>query len=212
MVIIAMITLQRRGLMLVLSSPSGAGKTSVSRRLLKSEPDLTLSISWTTRMPRFGEKDGDHYHFVDHDKFHEQIISGAFLEYAQVFGHYYGTPRGPVEGALAVGKDVLFDIDWQGTQQLAQTARHDLASVFILPPSWGELERRLRTRAQDSEEIVQYRMSRAHEEMSHWAEYDYILINDDFDQTIENVRQILHAERLRRSRQIGLNEFIKGLG
>lgn len=206
-----MLKLTRRGLMLVLSSPSGAGKTSVSRELLKSEPDLQLSISWTTRPPRPGEEDGDHYHFVNHDEFHDLVVAGEFLEYAKVFGHYYGTPRKPVEKALAEGHDVLFDIDWQGTQQLAQTARMDLVSVFILPPSWKELERRLRQRAQDSDEAVQYRMSKAHEEISHWAEYDYVIVNDGFQKTVVDVKEILHAERLHRKRQLGLPEFVKKL-
>ena len=197
--------------MLVLSSPSGAGKTTVSRALLTSEPDLALSVSWTTRPPRPGEMDGDHYHFVSHDEFHEQVVAGGFLEYALVFGHYYGTPRSLAEVTLGVGRDILFDIDWQGTQQLAQTARMDLVSIFILPPTWKELERRLRERAQDTEDIVQYRMSRAHEEISHWAEYDYILINDDFEKTVMDVKKILHAERLNRKRQLGLHEFAKGL-
>jgi guanylate kinase len=197
--------------MLVLSSPSGAGKTTVSRALLKSDPEINLSVSWTTRPPRLGEIDGDHYYFVDHDKFHDHVIAGNFLEYAQVFGQYYGTPRDKADETMAQGKDILFDIDWQGTQQLAQTARHDLVSIFILPPSWPELERRLRQRAQDSEEAVQYRMSRAHEEISHWAEYDYVLINDGLDKTVSDVKKILHAARLNRKRQIGLPEFIKSL-
>lgn len=201
--------MKRRGLMLVLSSPSGAGKTSVSRELLKQEHDLVLSVSWTTRPPRPGEVDGDHYHFVDHETFHNMVVAGEFLEYARVFGHYYGTPRSVVEEALAVGKDILFDIDWQGTQQVAQTARADLVSVFILPPSWDELERRLKNRAQDSDEAVKYRMSRAHDEISHWAEYDYVLINDGFDQAVSDVKGILHSERLHRKRQLGLPEFIK---
>src|SRR5260221_1040120 len=200
--------LKRRGLMLVLSSPSGAGKTSLSRRILEVEPELVLSVSWTTRTPRPRENHSEHYHFVNHDEFYDQIIAGGFFEYAQVFNNYYGTPRAPVEEALNAGKDVLFDIDWQGTQQLSMIARMDLVSIFILPPTWAELEKRLRLRAQDPDEIVQYRMSRAHEELSHWAEYDYVLINDDFEETIERVREILHAERLRRFRQLGLSEFI----
>lgn len=206
---LSMHNLKRRGLMVVLSSPSGTGKTSVSRALLEREPDLHLSISWTTRPSRPGEKEGDHYHFVDHDQFHDQVIAGGFLEYAYVFGCYYGTPRGPVEGAIANGQDVLFDIDWQGTQQLVQTARGDLVSIFLLPPSWQELERRLHERNQDSKEAVQYRMSRATSEMSHWAEYDYVLVNEDFEETVNKVQEIVHAERLRRERQIGLSQFIK---
>lgn len=204
-------TLSRRGLMLVLSSPSGAGKTTVSRSLLTTEPEMDLSVSWTTRPPRPGEKEGDHYHFVTHEAFHEMVVSGNFLEYAKVFGHYYGTPREQVEKSLIQGKDVLFDIDWQGTQQLAQTARSDLVSIFILPPNWKELERRLENRAQDTPETVQYRMSKAHIEISHWAEYDYVLINDSFEKTVADVKGILHAERLNRKRQLGLHDFVKRL-
>ena len=203
--------LKRRGLMIVLSSPSGAGKTSVSRAILNAEPDVHLSISWTTRTPRPNEDHGHHYHFVDHDQFHEEITAGGFLEYAFVFGQFYGTPRKPVEASLLQGQDVLFDIDWQGTQQLAQMARHDLVSIFLLPPTWGDLEKRLQERAQDSSETVTYRMSHARDEISHWAEYDYVLVNDDFEKTVANVKQIIHAERLRRERQIGLPQLIKEL-
>jgi guanylate kinase len=205
------VEIKRRGLMLVLSSPSGAGKTSISRRLLGIEPDLVLSISATTRPMRPGEKDAVDYHFVDHATFDRMIAEGAFLEYAKVFDHQYGTPRTPVEQWLAGGRDVLFDIDWQGTQQLAQAAREDLVSVFILPPSVAVLEQRLRTRAQDSAEVVARRMAKAADEMSHWAEYDYIVVNDDLDASTQRVRAILLAERLKRHRQVGLAEFVKDL-
>jgi guanylate kinase len=201
----------RRGLMLVLSSPSGAGKTTISRRLLAIEPDLVLSISATTRPMRAIEKDGVDYHFVDHATFDRMVAEGAFLEHAKVFDHQYGTPRAAVEQSLAVGRDVLFDIDWQGTQQLAQSARADLVSVFILPPTIAALEQRLKTRAQDSTEVVARRMAKAADEMSHWAEYDYIIVNDDLEVSIQRVRAILLAERLKRHRQVGLAEFVKGL-
>jgi guanylate kinase len=204
-------TLHRRGLMFILSSPSGAGKTTISRRLLTIEPDLVLSISATTRPMRPGETDGGDYHFVDRAVFDRMIAEGAFLEYAKVFDHQYGTPRAPVEQSLAGGRDVLFDIDWQGTQQLAQSARDDLVSIFILPPSIGALEQRLKTRAQDSADVVAKRMAKAADEMSHWAEYDYIVVNEDLDASVARVRGILTAERLKRQRQIGLAEFVKGL-
>ncbi|MGH6892542.1 MAG: guanylate kinase [Dongiaceae bacterium] len=205
------IEIRRRGLMLVLSSPSGAGKTTISRRLLTLEPELVLSISATTRPMRPGEKTGVDYHFVDGAAFDRMIDDDAFLEYAKVFDHQYGTPRAPVEQSLAAGRDVLFDIDWQGTQQLAQSAREDLVSVFVLPPSRRTLERRLKTRAQDSDAVVERRMSKASDEMSHWAEYDYIIVNDDLDLSVQRVRAILAAERLKRRRQVGLTEFVKGL-
>lgn len=205
------VEVKRRGLMLVLSSPSGAGKTTISRRLLNVEPDLVLSISATTRPMRPGEQDGVDYHFVDHAAFDGMIRESAFLEYAKVFDHQYGTPRAPVDRSLAAGRDVLFDIDWQGTQQLAQAARDDLVSVFILPPSIAALEQRLKTRAQDSAEVVARRMAKAADEMSHWAEYDYIIVNDDLETSIQRVRAILLAERLKRHRQTGLTEFVKGL-
>ncbi|HEU4825341.1 MAG TPA: guanylate kinase [Dongiaceae bacterium] len=205
------VEIRRRGLMLVLSSPSGAGKTTISRRLLTVEPGLVLSISATTRPMRPGETDGADYHFVDRTVFERMIAEGAFLEYAKVFDHRYGTPRAPVEQSLASGRDVLFDIDWQGTQQLAQSAREDLVSVFILPPSVGALEQRLKSRAQDSAEVVAGRMAKAADEMSHWAEYDYIIVNDDLEVSIQRVRAILLAERLKRHRQVGLAEFVKGL-
>ncbi len=202
---------KRRGLMLVLSSPSGAGKTTLSRRLLAAEPQISLSISATTRPKRPGETSGQDYHFVAATEFDLMINRGAFLEWAKVFGHYYGTPREPVLAALAAGRDILFDIDWQGTQQLAEKAREDLVSVFILPPSTRELERRLKARAQDSAETVAYRMSRAADEMSHWPEYDYVIVNREIEASLAELRAILQAERLKRQRQIGLGEFVKGL-
>jgi guanylate kinase len=201
----------RRGLMLVLSSPSGAGKTSIARALLAADANLELSVSVTTRPKRPGERDGVDYHFIGKDRFDAMVAEQALLEHAHVFGHYYGTPRAPVEAALAQGRDVLFDIDWQGTQQLAQAARDDLVAVFVLPPSTAELERRLRARAQDSEEVVRSRMAKASDEMSHWREYDYIVINNSLDQSVADVRAILAAERLRRDRLIGLADFINRL-
>ena len=203
--------MHRRGLMLVLSSPSGAGKTTISRSLLEREVNLTMSVSATTRPKRPGEVAAEDYHFVDLTEFNLMINRQELLEYAQVFGNYYGTLRAPVEKTLAVGKDVLFDIDWQGTQQLAQNARNDLVSIFILPPSTAELERRLRSRAQDSDEVVAKRMARAADEMSHWAEYDYVLVNRDVDESVDAVCAILAAERLRRERQVELPEFVKAL-
>ncbi len=201
----------RRGLMLVLSSPSGAGKTSISRALLERDPKLSLSISATTRPQRQGELDGTHYHFVTAVAFEEMVAEGARLEHARVFGHAYGTPRAPVERALADGSDVLFDVDWQGTQQLAERAREDLVSVFVLPPSTEELERRLRARARDPEEVVKARMAKATDEMSHWAEYDYVIVNRDLEDSVTAVQAILAAERLRRQRQVGLGDFVKTL-
>lgn len=196
-------------MMLVLSSPSGAGKSTIARALLKAEASLVLSVSATTRAPRPGEKDGVDYYFVDVPKFERMRADGEFLENARVFDNYYGTPRIHVEQQLAVGNDVLFDIDWQGTQQLRENARDDLVSVFILPPSLKELEQRLRSRGQDSDEVVRKRMARAADEMSHWPEYDYVLVNYDIDQSIAQVRAILTAERLRRRRQVGLSNFVK---
>ena len=200
-----------RGLMFVLSSPSGAGKTTTSRRLLELDDNLTMSISATTRPARPGEDEGHDYRFLDDAAFDRMFQRGEFLEHAEVFGHRYGTPSAPVEAALGAGRDVLFDIDWQGTQQLAQAARGDLVSTFILPPSTAALRRRLETRAQDSPEVVAVRMANASEEMSHWREYDYIVVNEDVDQTVAEVRAILAAERLRRDRQTGLTDFVAGL-
>ena len=204
-------TIQRRGLMLVLSSPSGAGKTTISRELLSRDGNLTMSISATTRPKRPGETDGTDYLFVEPAGFDEMTRNGEFLEFATVFDHRYGTPRAPVEQALQAGRDVLFDIDWQGTQQLVEKARDDLVSVFILPPSTAELERRLRRRAQDPEDVVRGRMAKAADEMSHWAEYDYIVVNEDAEDSVAEVQAILSAERLRRERQVGLRDFVEAL-
>jgi guanylate kinase len=204
-------TIHRRGLMLVLSSPSGAGKTSISRELLHRDRNLVMSVSATTRKKRPSEADGVDYHFVTPTKFNDMIAGQQLLEYAKVFSNYYGTPKEPVDKALAAGQDVLFDIDWQGTQQLAQSARDDLVSVFVLPPSTAELERRLRSRAQDSEKVVAERMSKAADEMSHWREYDYIIVNRDLSESVAQVQAILLAERARRDRQVGLADFVKRL-
>jgi len=201
----------RRGLMLVISSPSGAGKTSLSRRLLQRYSGLELSISCTTRAPRPGEVDGREYHFLTPERFEEMVREDAFLEFAVVHEHRYGTPRAPVMQALAEGKDVLFDIDWQGTQQLKERVREDLVSVFILPPSHAELERRLRTRAQDSDEVVSRRMSKAADEISHWPEYDYVIVNDDVGRAHAKIVSILEAERARRARLVGVSEFAAAL-
>ena len=202
----------RRGMMLVLSSPSGAGKSTISRALLANHDNLTMSISATTRSIRPGEVDGKDYIFIDQAKFDSMVAEGEFLEYATVFGNSYGTPRGSVMDALTSGQDVLFDVDWQGTQQLRQNALEDLVSIFVLPPSIEELERRLYSRAQDTEEVVKGRMARAHDEISHWAEYDYIIINEKVDISISTADSILTAERARRRRQIGLADFVRGTG
>jgi guanylate kinase len=203
--------MQRRGLMLVLSSPSGAGKTTLSRRLLQSDPSITLSVSATTRKPRLNEIDGQDYHFIDEPEFERRAKNGDFLEHANVFGNRYGTPKNAVMAELEGGKDVLFDIDWQGTQQLRQHARDDVVSVFVLPPSHDELERRLRARAQDAEDVVQKRMAKAADEISHWAEYDYIIINDDVTRAQTQLETILAAERLKRIRQLGISAFARTL-
>ena len=201
----------RRGLMLVLSSPSGAGKTTISRRIMEQDSNMTMSVSVTTRPRRPGEENGRDYHFVDPTEFNLMVNRQELLEHAKVFGNYYGTPRQPVEDALAAGRDVLFDIDWQGAQQVAEKARQDLVSVFILPPSTAELDRRLHQRAQDPEEVVAARMAKASDEMSHYAEYDFIVVNTDIDESVEQVEAIVTAERLRRQRRIGLSEFVKRL-
>jgi len=201
----------RRGVMLVLSSPSGAGKTTLSRKLLDLEPGLELSVSVTTRRKREGEVDGRDYHFIDSTRFDAMVRAGELLEWAEVFDHCYGTPRDPVQKALTAGRDVLFDIDWQGTQQLREKARSDLVSVFVLPPSVIELERRLKARAQDSDDVIHRRMAKAAGEMSHWAEYDYVVINRDLDDAFADVRAILAAERLKRERQTGLSNFVRML-
>ena len=205
------VEIRRRGLMLVLSSPSGAGKTSISRALLERDGNLSLSVSATTRPQRTGETDGKDYHFVATEDFEALVAAGELLEHARVFGHLYGTPKAPVEAALSSGCDVLFDVDWQGTQQLAERARDDLVSVFILPPSTAELEQRLRSRARDPEDVVQARMAKAADEMSHWAEYDYVIVNRDLEDSIVEVQAILSAERLRRERQVGLGAFVTTL-
>lgn len=204
-------SIRRRGLMMVLSSPSGAGKTTISRELLRTEPNLTMSVSATTRPPRPGEQEGVDYFFIGKAEFDRMIKEGAFLEQAEVFGNHYGTPRRPVEKALSQGHDVLFDVDWQGTQQLAANARDDLVSVFILPPSMEELERRLQTRAQDSAEVVAQRMAKASDEMSHYREYGYIVVNQDIEESVARIRAILAAERLKQQRLVGLHDFIAGL-
>ncbi len=203
--------LERRGLLFVLSSPSGAGKSTLSKMLLDADDHISLSVSYTTRPPRPGEVDGKHYHFVDVATFKKMAADEAFLEWAHVFGHRYGTPKAPVEAALADGCDVLFDIDWQGAQQLYQEAGPDVVRVFILPPSIEELERRLHTRAQDSDEVIADRMSRAKAEIGHWDGYDYVLINDDVEACFEKVSQILTAERMKRRRQKGLIGFVRDL-
>ena len=204
-------TIARRGLMLVLSSPSGAGKTTLSRQLLAEERGIELSISVTTRPKRRGEVNGRHYHFIDRHRFDQLARAGDLLESAEVFGNFYGTPRKPVEKALKQGRDVLFDIDWQGTQQLREKLPQDLVSVFVLPPSIPELQRRLHTRAQDDENVIRARMAKAGGEMTHWAEYDYVVVNRDFDRAFSEIRAILAAERLKRERQTGLSAFVRGL-
>lgn len=206
--------LNRRGLMYVLSSPSGAGKTTITRELLKNNEDVTISISATTRNRRGGEVDGKDYFFVSTDDFRTMVENEEMLEHAKVFDNYYGTPRGPVEEALQSGKDVIFDIDWQGTQKLAEIARDDLVTVFILPPSRSELEKRLRSRAEntlESEEQIQGRMSKASDEMSHYLEYDYVIVNNDIDEAIKKAQLILEGERLKRRRMVGLSDFVRGL-
>ncbi|GAB1715957.1 MAG: guanylate kinase [Nitrobacter sp.] len=202
---------ERRGLMFVLSSPSGAGKTTLSRLLIERVGGLTLSVSATTRPMRPGEVDGRDYRFVDMAAFAAMVKRDELLEWATVFDNRYGTPRAPVEAALSSGRDVLFDIDWQGTQQLREKARADVVSVFILPPSAADLERRLHTRAQDSDDIIRGRMDRAAHELSHWAEYDYIVINRNVDEAFAEVHSILKAERLKRERRTGLTAFVRDL-
>ena len=200
--------LARRGLMFILSSPSGAGKTTISRMLLAADDQIKLSVSATTRPPRPGEIEGVHYHFVDEATFDRMIEEDDFYEWAHVFGHRYGTPKAQVWNVLEQGKDILFDIDWQGTQQLKEKMRDDLVSIFILPPSHAELERRLRNRAEDSDEIVAGRMAKAADEISHWPEYDYVIVNTDVEKALADIQAILNAERLKRSRQTGISEFV----
>src|SRR5262252_3657156 len=202
---------ERRGLMFVLSSPSGAGKTTLSRRLIERMPGLRMSVSVTTRPKRPGEVEGRDYLFVDKARFEQMVKRQELLEWATVFDNRYGTPRVPVEAALSAGQDVLFDIDWQGTQQLREKTRADVVSVFILPPSAADLEKRLHSRAQDTDEVIRGRMSRASHEMSHWAEYDYIVVNSDLDVAYSKIESILQVERLRRERQMWLSQFVRTL-
>ena len=202
---------RRRGLLIVLSSPSGAGKSTISRMLLAADPEATMSVSATTRQKRSGERDDVDYHFVSDAQFDEMIADGEFVEWAPVFGHRYGTPKAPVKAALKAGRDILFDIDWQGTQQLQAAMGEDLVTIFILPPSMAELERRLHARGTDSEEVIASRMERAASEISHWPEYQYVLVNRDTAECLGEVRSIVAAERLKRTRQIGLVTFVREL-
>ncbi len=204
-------SLARRGLLFILSSPSGAGKSTLARKLLRADPDISMSISVTTRAPRPGEVDGRDYHFVDGEAFQEMVDDQALLEYATVFGNRYGTPAAPVRAKLEAGQDVLFDIDWQGTQQIFQREREDVVRVFILPPSLTELRSRLEQRATDTPEVVESRMNRAVDEISHWDGYDYVLVNDDLDQCFAQICGILATERLKRARQTGLIGFVRDL-
>ncbi len=204
--------MDRTGLMVILSSPSGAGKSTLARRLMDWDPSLSFSVSATTRAPRPGEVDGVHYHFTSREEFLSLVQNSQMLEHAEVFGNLYGSPRGPVEEAMLAGRDTLFDVDWQGGQQIRASALGGhVVSIFVLPPSLPELERRLRTRGQDSDEVIAGRMDKSRGEISHWAEYDYVLVNDDLDRTEEHLRAILTAERLRRTRQAGLGAFVKDL-
>jgi len=203
--------LKRRGTMLVLSSPSGAGKTSISKAILARDGNIAPSVSVTTRAPRLGEVDGEDYYFTSHDAFQNLVRQGQLLEYAEVFGNFYGTPRAPVENALRDGRDLIFDIDWQGARQLTENARDDLVTVFVLPPHASELERRLLARAQDAADTIQRRMAKAPDEISHYPEYDYVVVNYDLETSVEQVMSILHAERQRRQRFVGLAQFVRGL-
>ncbi|WP_405405403.1 guanylate kinase [Paracoccus sp. Ld10] len=204
--------MERTGLMVILSSPSGAGKSTLARRLMDWDAGLRFSVSATTRAPRPGEVDGEHYHFTTRDGFLRMVADGQMLEHAEVFGNLYGTPRGPVEQAMMAGRDTLFDVDWQGGQQIRASALGShVVSIFVLPPSLPELERRLRGRGQDSDAVIAGRMLKSRSEISHWAEYDYVLVNDDLDQTEERMRAILTAERLRRDRMAGLGAFVRDL-
>lgn len=203
--------LARRGLLFILSSPSGAGKSTIARMLLEADDQIALSVSVTTRPPRPGEVDGKDYHFIDEAEFHRLVEENALLEWAKVFGHYYGTPKAQVKQGLREGQDFLFDIDWQGTQQLYQRAEGDVVRVFILPPSLDELHRRLRSRNTDSEEVIAGRMARAQDEISHWDGYDFVVINDNVTNCFEKVRQILNSERMRRARQTGLIDYVRDL-
>ena len=201
----------RRGLLFIISSPSGAGKTTLARRLLAADSNIEMSVSVTTRAPRPGERDGVDYHFVDHDPFEQMKLRGELLEWARVFDNHYGTPRQPVEAAIDAGKDVLFDIDWQGAQQLSEKLKGDVVLVFVLPPSGRVLEDRLKSRAQDSAETVARRMSAASSEISHWAEYDYVIVNTEIEKSVAAVHAILIAERLKRDRLLGLSDFVRDM-
>jgi len=201
----------RRGLMIVLSSPSGAGKTTLTRKLLANDAHMTMSVSATTRPPRPGEKEGVDYYFLSKPQFSKMVSEQEFLEHAKVFDNYYGTPRAPVEAALSNGQDVIFDIDWQGAQQLAEAAADDLVKIFILPPNMLELEKRLKTRAQDSDTVIAKRMSKSEAEISHWAEYDYVIVNENVETALDELRSIISAERQRRRRQLWLSGFVKSL-
>jgi guanylate kinase len=201
----------RKGLMFVISSPSGAGKTTIARRLLELEPELSMSVSMTTRPQRAGEEEGKDYYFVDQARFDATVKQGGLLEHATVFGNSYGTPVAPVDAALAAGRDVLFDVDWQGAQQMRTRRRPDIVSVFILPPSAAELERRLTTRGRDPDDVVRQRMAKAATEMSHFSEYDFVVVNDDVERCLGDVRAILHAERVRSDRLPDLADFVEGL-
>jgi guanylate kinase len=203
--------LHRRGLLFILSSPSGAGKTTLSRKLLAADPQIKLSISATTRPPRPGEEDGVHYHFVSDEEFDRMVEEDEFYEWAHVFGYRYGTPKGHIREGLKEGQDYLFDIDWQGTQQLKQKDDQDVVTVFVLPPSLPELRRRLEARNQDTPEVIDRRMERARAEISHWAEYDYVVINDNVEECFARVCEVLDAERMRRTRQTGLIPFVREL-
>jgi guanylate kinase len=204
-------SIRRRGFLLVLSSPSGAGKTTITRRLLERDPTLWLSVSVTTRAPRPGEVDGKDYRFIDQAAFDRMVAEGELLEHATVFGNSYGTPRAPIVAAIEAGRDILTDIDWQGTQQLSASLREDIVTIFVLPPSAGALEARLRNRGQDSAAVVAERMAKSSEEMSHWPEYDYVIVNADLDQSVAEAQSIVTAERLKRTRQQGLADFVNRL-
>ena len=207
-----MTPIQRRGLLVILSSPSGAGKSTLARRLMAWDPTLRFSVSATTRTPRPGEVDGKDYYFRSRDDFAAMVADGEMLEHAEVFGNCYGSPKTPVERAMAEGRDTLFDIDWQGGQQIRNSALgKDVVSIFVLPPSIAELDRRLRSRGQDSDEVIRGRMAKSQAEISHWAEYDYVLINDDIDRAEADLKTILTAERMRRDRLTGLSAFVMGL-
>lgn len=205
-------TMTRKGLLLILSSPSGAGKSTLARRLMDWDPTLRFSVSATTRAPRSGEQDGREYYFKTRPEFEAMVEAGEMLEHAEVFGNLYGSPKGPVEKAMAEGRDTLFDIDWQGGQQIRSSSlARDVVSIFVLPPSIAELDRRLRGRAQDSEEVIAGRMAKSRDEISHWAEYDYVIVNSDIDAAFDELVTILKAERMRRDRQPGLSDFVRGL-